>query len=187
LTTAENQDFVNAKSALLKYYSDIQISLGARLIGFGVAIFTLLQVVNWNKTGLSEVFSASFSSGIVTFALKLVPFFVAVLILMTYSVRTIFRYASVSGVCNSIIGINISNIDQNDPVHYAICKRSYEDMLTAKIRVFKWLPFEWFLTGATMGGKEKDKERNARANALGWFVSIFIAFFASVILLWLMW
>ena len=38
-----NEEFHRAKESLLKYYSDIQVSLGARLIGLSVALFALVE------------------------------------------------------------------------------------------------------------------------------------------------
>jgi hypothetical protein len=193
------REFNNAKSSFLKYYSDIQISLGARLIGFSVAIFTLIQVVNWNKTGLAQVFHLSFTSGIVAFDLKFIPFLVAMTLIMVYIARTIFRYAATSGLCNSLIILYPSEIDDKISVHHAIAKKAYQNMKKRNEKIFVWLPFHWFIAGPDIENKEAndvksndDKkemvaEKTSYSNFYGWIISWLFAILFSFMLLWILW
>ncbi len=183
------EDFNRAKESLLKYYSDVQVSLGARLIGFGVALFTLLEAFrNFNSDKLSQMIFGE----ILTFPLlpliQGILLFHGILLLVTYMVRTILRYAAISGFCNALVGVVPFKINDETIVHAEISKKAYEIMNLGSegkgTRVFRIFPFGFFL-GGDMG--EGEKERMKRDNYLGWFWSLLIGAlitFAMFILFW---
>lgn len=172
------EDFNDAKNALLNYYSGIQISLGTRL-GFGAVLFTLFQVANWNTTGLSAIstFKLSF------FPIKLILFWLAVFTLILYMVRTLFRYASVSGYLDSIMTLNLFENIQDSP-HASICAESYQKMVAEKVKVFFFFPFNWFLSGIMGADTDLSNTFNVKSNFKGWALSVLISAFLSSVLFW---
>lgn len=188
-----NEEFNRAKEALLKYYSDVQVSLGARLIGFSVALFALFEAFgNFSFSGLSGKLSEIIFGETVTppflALMQGILFFLGTLILVIYMVRTILRYASVSGFCNALQGVAPFPVDAETVVHAKIVQTAYRNMLNDNngkgSRVFFVFSFSLFIGGDI--GKD-EKKRMEKDNYLGWFWCILIATMLTVVLFVLFW
>jgi hypothetical protein len=191
-----HEDFNRAKETLLKYYSDVQISLGARLLGFGVVLFALIEAYrNFNGAGSGKgLFELMFDPTAVypLFSLlKGMLFLSGVLFLIVYLVRTVFRYAAISGFC-----CNIQTVEPFDgsSVHGEISKKVYNKMLRNDkdqcAHVFVWFPFSWFMTGdRTVDGKMEDvaKKEMDKDIMSGWIVSLFAGIIITIALAIILW
>jgi hypothetical protein len=171
---AESTEFNAAKSTLLKYYSDLQNSLGVRLFAFSVLLFTLFQITSWNSSqGLSAIWDGTFS---ISSLFKITLFLLAIFVIISYMVRTIFRYASLSGICNWIIVIEpFSNGTKS--IQAAICAEIYQRMVCRETHVFVRFPFQWFVSGTLGDDEELNRKWNNVSNFYGWSVSLIIGIF----------
>lgn len=179
-----NEEFHRAKESLLKYYSDIQVSLGARLIGLSVALFALVEAFkNFNSEGLSVILGQNLSTNQFFAVLKLIILFHGILLLMVLMVRSIFRYASVSGFCNKIQVLPPFGVNENTIVHAQVAYRAYKKMFDDKgectEHVFFCFPISYFLEGYR-GSSEGADDNRRRDTALGWFWATVFGFIITV-------
>jgi hypothetical protein len=181
-----SNDFNSAKEALLKYYSDTQISLGARLIGYIVALFTLFEAVsNFSKSGFSDIFlGVTITTDPFTSFAKLALFFVGTWLLIIYIIRTIFRYAACAGFCNYLMGLPPPKDGSKPLNHGAISTKVYRKMLGKRVKVFFIFPFNWFLSG-NKGGTQQAHKDLQKDTFSGWIVSIAIGKLVTLALFWL--
>lgn len=178
-----NDNFNRAKEALLKYYSEVQVSLGARLIGLSVALFALLEAFkNFNADGLSLTLyvNSSFSFS------KIFLFFFGILLLTVLMVRSIFRYATISGYCNKILVLPPFEEEKDTVIHAEIAKKAYQSLFNDKGKctssVFYCFPSSFFLEGER--GKIENKDAIARRDvASGWIWSIVVGIIITFALL----
>ena len=126
-----NEEFHRAKEALLKYYSDVQVSLGARLVGLIVGLFALLEVFKnfSNPSLLQMLFQVDWSSSGYFVALKGFIFYFGVGVLLVIMIRTIFRYAAVSGFCNELQVLEPFQVSESVALHGEMASRAYSRML----------------------------------------------------------
>lgn len=170
------------RSALLRYYTDQQVSQSARLIGFTLALFTLFQIVQSSRTDrFSYIFPALINID-VSPCLKFLFFFCLVWVLFIFLIRAIFRFSVFGLASGHAIFVTDSEVQKmrdeqkgkNEPekdefhiFHDAVFKRLSEK------RVFGFIRVEWFYAV----GKE----------AIGYLISVIFGFVFSVLLLWLLW
>jgi hypothetical protein len=171
---AESTEFNAAKNTLLKYYSDLQNSLGVRLFAFSVLLFTLFQITSWNNSqGLTAIWGGTIS---ILSIFKITWFFLAIFVIISYMVRTIFRYASLSAICNWIIVVEpFSNGTKS--IQAAICAEIYQRMVCHETQVFIRFPFQWFVSGTLGEDEDLNRKWNNVSNFYGWLVSFIIGVF----------
>jgi hypothetical protein len=179
-------EFSETKDALLRYYSSKQSSQAARLVGFGVALFTLLQVVQQSKDkplsdifintdiffseflqtiGLSEVFS-SIGAGA-----KFFLFLASLVIIMTFLVRTFFRFAVFAQAAEFLLRLPPAKVPEcTEPIHSVIDIAVMGDMKEKKAFGFRLSLFT------------ETKRRRA-----GWVVCLSFAIASTLILTLLLW
>jgi hypothetical protein len=165
-------EFSSAKNALLKYFSDLQNSLGLRLFAFSVLLFSLFQIASWNN---NKGLTALMDSNPYVSAIRLGLFFSAVLFVLIYMVRTVFRYASISGICNQIIILEPFD-SKYQSIQAAICYTIYPNMVLHEKKVFYEFPFQWFVGGTICSNDEANNKFIKKENRKGWLVSFGIAF-----------
>jgi hypothetical protein len=178
----KSDKFDNAKSTLLKYYSDSQTRLSTRLFAFSVVVFTLLQISSWSNKGLSAI-----ARNIVLFSVNFSPtfiaFFFALLVIITYMVRTVFRFASFSAMCNWVI-IEPFNSGGTDMIH-SISESIFRKMSKKPERIFWVFPFNLFVCGRIVDDNKANDRLNKANNLTGWLVSFVLAFITLVYFLWI--
>ncbi len=181
-----NEEFNRAKDALLKYYSDVQVSLGARLIGLSVALFALLEAFkNFNSEGLSLICGQNLVSNQFFANIKLIILFHGILLLMVLMVRSVFRYASISGFCNNILVLPPFEIKENTIVHAQVANSAYSNMFNKEGKciqhVFFCFPASYFFEGYR-GNSEGVGDKRRRDVVLGWFWAIVIGLIITIAL-----
>ena len=168
--------FEETKNALLRYYSDVQTALGARLIGFTVALFTLLQVVQpslFNKASMLLPIPPVINIGNFAISWKPCVLFLGVLVLMVFIIRTIFHYAIYGKLLSQLIVISPFDIPENQSAHDLILAKIGERTRNWQtIKIYLVFPFNCFYP---IGAK------------CGWIVSVTLAFVSTWLLLGLMW
>lgn len=182
--------FDNAKNTVLSYCSSTQTSLGALLIGYAVALFTLFELFkDLGRGGLANSFQLgikieAINSLIGNSYVKLGLLFIGALLITTYIVRTVHRYASYSGLYNCVMYMEppLEKI-KGMSLQYAILKKAYGEMKREGRRAFL-LPFNYFFTGEEVEGTGKEKRKGT---FYGWMLSVIIAVFLVVGLLILLW
>lgn len=195
--------FNEARSSVLSLFLSAQTSLATLLIGYAVALFTLFELFKDLGNGLSEKFQLGITFNIIpvdAFSwLKLALLFIGALLLTTYIVRTIHRYAAYSGMSNNVICMAPfefeSKTDKVTPIEFnpinlrcnslqcAIMRKAYNDMKNQGQNAFL-LPFNWFFTGQEMPNGDKSNSWETR---LGWLFSGLIALGLVVGILILLW
>ena len=119
-----------------------------------------------------------------------VSFYITVLVVMLL-IRTIFRYAAISGYCNSIIVLEPPEKIEKS-LHAPICADSYQSMNNE--RVFIIFPANLFFSGTLTersnlehdtSKKHTSKRYLQMSNIAGWFVSLFFAAILSLALVWM--
>lgn len=170
----ELNEFNSTKNALLKYHSNIQSSLGTRLFAFSVLLFTLFQISSWNNNqGLTAIIG---STSTIYSSFKLTLFFLAIYVIFVYIVRTIFRYASMSGICNWLIVIlPLSNPAKS--LHSSILADVYQKMICYNTKIFGIFPSYWFISGVLCDDEELSGRWNKKSICYGWITSGVIGFF----------
>ena len=172
--------FNETKNALLRHYASNQSSQSARLIGFLIGLFTLLQTVQHSeKEPLAGIFkniefALTFEiHPIVGDMFKLLLFSVFVWVSLVFIVRTIFRFPLFSYSSDCLITLKLSDISENSkkPIHSVIQEATF-DMVCAK-KVFGIFRLSWFISRGT--GKE---------HRTGVILCMFLAFLATLILIW---
>ena len=176
--------FEDVKNSLLCYYGDCQSSSGTRLLGYIVALFTLVEVARIGQSSNESW-------------LKFSIFFSGIVFLMIMIVRTSFRYAAFSGFCSYLIdiweptnfgknskGIVTENVSKHAQVNEAFVK----EMEERGTKVFWLFDFELFVTcSAPRENTEQDLERRkketTRKNIKGWFISFAFGWFLAALLL----
>jgi hypothetical protein len=184
---------IETKTSLIHYYTSQQTSQSARLIGFTIALFTLLQVVQYSKQEpLSGIFrelarqisSVSSKLGIsetvvmYTWIGEIVKFcvlFLSISFLMTWLIRTVFRFLVYAYHAQYVMFVGKDEIDSSLPIHYAIHEATFDRI--KEIKAYWLFPLKWFMRK----GKEKTLTRK------GWKRSIVMAIISTLILLWLIW
>lgn len=186
--------FDESKNALLRYFSDLQMSQVARLIGFIVALFTLLQTAQ-NSNPLSKVFPIFLVSiNLLSLeSLKILFLFLIAFLLMLFVVRAVIRFAIFGKLSSHLISIYPFEIPENASAHDLILeklrnrilegykvKQERSNILSSNMieetkkpfRVYRKLRVTWFWPNETR---------------LSWLLSGAIAFVLTWILLWLIW
>lgn len=167
-------DYYNAKNTLLKYYSDVQISLGTRILALGAIIFALFQATNYADLAIFSV-----------------PFYFALIVVILPIIRTAFRYAAISGYCNSIITHKTPDKIEMS-IHSSICALSYEKM----DKVFMVFPSDLFFAGTlpknipSEASNDDSKQKISKwdgwmRSLLGWLISLVIAEVLALALVWM--
>lgn len=176
---SESNAFNNAKNSLLRYYSSQQTSQGTRLIGFTVGLFTLLQTVQYaQEVSLSKVFPdlteciriievCAWLGESVKFSLL----FLAIFILLTWTVRTIFRFLVYAYFAERLMKVTQEGI--GEPMHSTIHSTITEKLDEENVKAYWFFPLTWFF-------RRKDKLK-------GWICCLFLAGLCTLILLWFLW
>lgn len=168
------------KSILLRFFTDSTTALGARLIGLAVALFTLLQAVQTSGENKFSQFMPYFPPIMnlnVPVAWMTPLLCLLVFGLITYIVRTLFRYATYMGLCSYVIATKETDPslrEAEDPLHKTYLQ--VIDLMKTK-KLFWVFPITWFISS-----KEFQRE-----NRLGWLASLLLAFALTTCLLWLLW
>ena len=182
-------DFDEAKKSVLSFCSSAQTSLGALLIGYSVTLFAFFELTKeFEISRLSNSFDLGLEIPYIDLIVenhwvKLGLLFLGALLLTTLIIRTIHRYGAYSGISNQILYMIKSEKSENESIHNAILRNSYEIMKEQKRRAFL-LPFNWFVTGEELKGTGK---RNDRETFFGWVVSFGIAVILVLGLFVLLW
>jgi len=186
MSTHTQNEFQETKSALLSYFADSTTAMGARLIGYAVALFTLLQTVQTSGEGKFSRFMPYFPPLVnldVPVAWKTPLLCILVFFLMTLTVRTVFRYATYMGLCHYLMevkesdGVEPSQIADMDPMQAAYFKVMNRMVNVKKVKLFGIFPIKFFLTS----------ELYKWENKVGWLISLSFAFILTTFLLWLLW
>lgn len=177
--------FEETKSALLRHYSEQQTSQGTRLIGFAVSFFTLIQTVQVSYSDkLAEVFAPLNQLPLPSFAvvvkpLLLLSMFSIASILMIFIVRTVFRFAAVAILIQSLLELPPTTNDANQSLTTVISNRMREEFEKRNAKLYWLFPATWFV--------KRDSDRGRRENRNGWCLSLSIAVFLNLILFMLLW
>lgn len=139
-------EFNNAKNALLRYYSSLQTSHGALMIGFTVALFTLIQFAQNVYLQISSIFPISIPREL---ALSIVMF-VSILILTGLIIHAIFRIAFYGRFTIELMWIEVGEVSR-EPVHGQIHKILCDKVANSD-KLLRLLPARYFIH------KEKDSE-----------------------------
>ncbi len=190
-------NFVNAKNALVRYYTSKETIQGARLIGFTVALFTLLQTFqNSRNEPLSSIFfelTSQLDAFFLEYGLselfgpyawlwepfKLLVLFVSILLLITMLIRTILRLAVYASYAQHTLLITQNEIEKIMPIHGAIDLAVYNSIKKRARKLYRLFPIMWFIYAE--GEEARGQLRK------GWYRSLIIAFISSVILTLLIW
>lgn len=162
---AEVDQFIQAKNGLMRYYTSQQTSQSARLIGFTVALFTLLQTVLYSHQEAFRMLTTT----------KLYPLFFGMWFLITWLIRTIFRYLISAYLAQAAVHIDLAQIDRTRPIHSAIQEAIVRGFIDSNKKAYWIFPVTWFLAIKTS------------QTLKGWICCLVIATLASSILLWLLW
>jgi len=199
-----------AKGILLRYYTDQQTSQSARLIGFVVALFTLLGAVQISKSNpLSTAFNnfpflfdKEIASAINWSILKFPLFFASVCILNFFIVRAIYRFSVYGFLSSCLIDLRLSEIhdtlaaykesEDNQrliwALHVTACTKIKKDIK----RAFG-LPVTLFIPLGDEGeegkGDEEGKaeERGKSEEWKGYLAILGISIFLTITILGLLW
>lgn len=175
--------FNETKNALLRHYASNQSSQSARLIGFLIGLFTLLQTVQQSqKEPLAGIFkNIEFA---LTFEIhpsvgdvfKLFFFSVFVWVSLVFIVRTIFRFQLFSYSSNYLITLKLSDLSEHSKkaIHSAIQEATFDKVCAQN--VFGIFRLSWFISRDT--GEE---------HRIGLILCMFLAFLATLILIWFLW
>jgi len=180
-----NEDFHSAKESILKYYSDVQVYLGARLLGLSVALFAVLQGYKSFNSPESNLFGQTLAPSQFFTILKLLILFHGILLITVLMVRSMYRYASISGFCNKILVLPPFEINKSTVVHEQIANNAYSSMFDkdekCTQRVLYSFPASFFFEGYR-GAATDANAKNRRDTLCGWFWSIVIGFTLTVAL-----
>lgn len=185
-------DFDDAKNGLLRYYASKETAHSARLIGFTVALFTLLQTVS--RGPLSEFFSVwagyvlyeSWLSHTLAYVWETVPtwawgagrfflLFFSIVFLITLTIHTIFRYLVYAKFSQYVVFVGQSEISKYPlPIHHSIHKATFE--MVKKQKLLGLLRAELFIPT-----RRDDKTWR------GWIWCSLLAIFFGALLLLLLW
>ena len=172
--------FSEDRDVLLRYYSEIQSSQSARLIGFSVALFTLLQMVQLSGQGtFSKIFpfvSMSVPSWLITI-LNFVVFLIflgTVFLLNLYIIRSIFRYAVYGLLISQLMYVSqtVAKPQKDESFLRVISKIAVERI--EKRKLYTFIPLIWFISA----------KRFERDNKKGWLFSGFLAIVLALSFLW---
>ncbi|MCW3985086.1 MAG: hypothetical protein NWE91_01565 [Candidatus Bathyarchaeota archaeon] len=110
-----DNEFIQTKNALLRFFTGQATSQAARLIGFTIALFALLQTAQYSRQEpLSSVFSAlqfpMILNELYLEGLKFLVLFVSILVILTFMIRAIFRFSVFSYLSEYLIKINKNDI-----------------------------------------------------------------------------
>lgn len=172
--------FEEAKSSLLRYYSELQSSQATRLIGFAVALFTLVQTVqSAHQNGLSVIFRIELNIPTPN-TVGLVLFSGGIFVLVLLIVRTIFRYAALACFVERVTELQPNHVEEGrsfqTDVHYRVSDEFSKDRPKLYFGLF---PATWFIrTGA---------ESSKRETTIGLIVTVAISLVLAFFLLWLLW
>jgi len=194
-------EFNETKNALLRYYTSQQTSQGARLIGFTLALFTLIQTVqNSKQQPLSNIFSdlantltefaqtceifEVLSSIIVTISFPL--FFLSIFILLFFIFRTIFRFSIFAFFSDYLIKIKSCEISKTTkPIHHAIHETISDKWEKESKRVYLFFKLIWFINRDSKTSKQDRK--TSRQHWIGFILCGIFAFLLSLILMLFLW
>ena len=184
--------FLEAKNSLIRFYTSQQTSQSARLIGFAIALFTLLQTVqNSEREPLSGIFSelarhigAIFSgSGIseilVTYAgigelSRFFLVFTAICGLMIWLIRTLFRFLVWTYYAQCVRNVSWAEIDRTQTIHQGVHSATFELVKKGNKKGYWLFPLIWFIQTGEGGYTRK-----------GWICCILLAIFSTLCLMWL--
>jgi hypothetical protein len=179
----DSNQFNETKSALLRHYTSNQTSQGARLIGFTVALFTLLQTVQHSRQEpLSRIFSnidaflPQVAPGFAA-SLKFLLFFCSVLALFFFIFHAIFRFIVFAYFSDSVIRVKQSEISLwTEGIHQDIHVAARIRMEETKKRIYGVFPTVWFVAK----GEESQHWK-------GWIACFFLALCSTLILMLFLW
>lgn len=184
--------FLEAKNSLIRFYTSQQTSQSARLIGFTIALFTLLQTVqNSEREPLSGIFSElarhigaivselGISEILVMHAWigelsKLILVFIAIAGLMTWLIRTLFRFLVWAYFAQFVRNVSFGEIGNTKPIHQEIHNATLKLMRKKNKKGYWLFPLIWFIP--TAEGSQTGK---------GWIRCILLATFSTLYLMWL--
>jgi hypothetical protein len=172
--------FEETKSSLLRYHSELQSSQAARLVGFAVALFTLIQTVQTaRQNGLSVIFGVELNIPIPS-SVGLLSFSAGIFILMLLIIRAIFRYAAIASLAQRLIELEPFHIEEGRSFHNDVAYKACEKFSKERSKLYIGLfPAIWFVRT----GFETSKNENLK----GLIVSALIGFVLTVVLLGLLW
>jgi hypothetical protein len=204
----EEDSFLEAKNALLSDYSSRQTDQVARLIGFSVALFTLLEAIRGSQQQrLSGVFSPILSSipnffasiGLLAEWVKLVLLFASIWGLIFLIVRAVIRFSLFAHYVTNIItvkqedirkisrsepleGIIVDKISPDESLHLQIIKLAQGQIAYAIEKVHTRLflfPLSWFFNSKL--------DSTATTKWSGWLFYFGSSFLISLLLMWFLW
>lgn len=176
--TDENQ-FIEIKNSLIHYYTAQQTSQSARLIGFLVALFTLLQTVQYSKL---YPLNGLFPNTIITFPclawftelLKLLLLLLGILFLMVFIVRTVFRFSIYADLSGMMMEINLNDSKAEEPpISHSAAHNKLVSKVAAK-KVYWIFKLGWFIPGFDELKK-------------GWISSLLVGGILTIIIFALLW
>jgi hypothetical protein len=205
----EEDSFLEAKNALLSDYSSRQTDQVARLIGFSVALFTLLEAVRGSRQQpLSGAFSTISSAIPNVFAgiswlaelVKLILLFASIWGLIFLIVRAVIRFSLFSHYVTNIIsvkqedirkisrnellkGIIIDKINPDESLHLQIIKlaqgKKAYEIEKVHTKLFLFVPLSWFFNSKI--------ESTASTKWQGWLFYVASSFLITLLLMWFLW
>jgi len=193
--------FKEAKNSVLSFCSASQTTLGTLLIGYAVALFTLFELFkDLGNGGLAARFQMDIKISWLNWFVgnsyvKFILLFAGALLLTTYIVRTVHRFAAYNGITNYILYMETCPKIEGRSFHYSILNKAYNDMKAEKRRAFL-LRFNWFVTGDENNETQKSKTKkssgeklrvNISETTIGWLLSGVIAFVLVIGLLTVLW
>lgn len=175
--------FEEAKSDIQHFYSDIQTSQSARLLGFVGALFVLIKAVQDSASEqLSKIFTFTFPINLPDFGAypryaELLLLFLVVWVLMTFIMRTVFRFSAYGSLLNYLIDLPPIKKISNQNIHKEINDEVQKWVKKDGVKLYVLVPITWFIYSK----EAKSKWR------YGWVLSFATAFILTLILLSLLW
>jgi len=173
-------NFIQMKNALLRYFTNQQISQATRLIGFGVVLFALLQTVQHScQEPLASIFSTMakiiMPSEVwmpLAEVLKFHLLLILIVILLTYIIRTIIRFSLFSYLAEYLMEVT-EPIKESKYKAYKMLYEAASEKLKKRGKKLYWIfPLKWSLP------EESTK---------GWIVCTLASIPLALILLGLLW
>jgi hypothetical protein len=186
-TSMDKDDFLKTKNALLSYYSSQLTAQSARLIGFSVALFTLLEVAqNSSNLHLSNILS---NSGYFDFLAPLSDgfrfgfLFLGIVFLVALIVRTLGRFSVFAQISEELLEVTVDSAakkmkerEQKEPeitVYQAIHRDAVGKLRERNVGVF-FFRTNWFT-------------HETRDKRTAWLVSIIYGIVFALLLLSFLW
>lgn len=194
----------NTKDSLLRYYTDQQTALSARLIGFVVALFTLIGAVQLSKSeplfstfaSIPFPYGREIASAINWSIFEFIFLFLLVFTLAFFITRSIFRFSVYGFLSSCLISMKQKDVEETlrkykdlidkQSLYWVLHLTTYEEMCSCRKLAYWLFPAKWFVGG---GVPKTDVSGNDVKTDTwkGYLVIIIASFSLTVIILGLLW